>query len=289
MGRIVYADVLFLINSSMDFLVFYICARFSGKKLGVVRSAVAAAIGGVYGIAALFIPGEGLVPALCDMAALLIVCAVGFYKPGDRLRDFLARSALFAGVCAILGGVMTAFYSLLNRSDISVLEGESGDDISVWLFALLAAAGGAAAFAGGRRMRRLASSRQGDIEIVFESKSVRLRAMTDTGNMLSDPLSGRGVLICELDAVRSVFPKELVEYWRSGNIGASSSLPEEYAAKLRFIPARGAVGSRTTLLSAIIPESVTVVGKREVDLLVAPVPYKLSAGESRALLPPGII
>lgn len=289
MERIVYADVLFLINSSMDFLVFYICARFSGKRLNVLRSAVGAALGGVYGVAALFIPGEGILPALCDIAALMIICAVGFYKAGERLRDFLASSALFVGVCAILGGVMTAFYSLLNRSDIGVLEGESGDDISVWLFALLAAAGGAAAFAGGRRMRRLASSNQGDIEIVFESKSVRFRAMTDTGNMLTDPLSGRGVLICELDAVSSVFPKELVDFWHSGDLGLSSSLPEKYAAKLRFIPASGAVGTNSALLAAIIPESVRVVGKREVDLLVAPVPQKLSAGESRALLPPGII
>ena len=31
MGQTVYADVLFLINFSMDFLVFYICARLSGN------------------------------------------------------------------------------------------------------------------------------------------------------------------------------------------------------------------------------------------------------------------
>ncbi len=289
MGQIVYADVLFLINASMDFLVFYICARFSGKRLGALRSAAAAALGGVYGIAALFIPDGGVMPVLCDIFSLLLICAVAFYRKSDRLRDFLARSALFAGVSAILGGVMTAFYSLLNRTGLDVLEGESGDDISIWIFALLAAAGGAAAFAGGRRMRRLASSRQGDIELVFESKRVHLRAMTDTGNMLTDPLSGRGVMICELDAVKSVFPEELVAFWRSGGITASSALPVGYASKLRFIPARGAVGAQTALLSAIEPESINVVGKGEVDLLIAPVPFKLSAGESRALLPPGII
>ncbi len=292
MGQTVYADVLFLINFSMDFLVFYICARLSGKRLYAVRSAIAAALGGIYGIAALFIPEGGILPLFCDLASMLVICAIAFYRKIDRLRDFLGRCALFAGISAILGGIMTAIYSMLNRSGLAGLEAEDGDDISIWFFALLAAAGGAAAFVGGRRMRRFTVSKQTEIEIAFESRSVRLRGMTDTGNMLTDPLSGRGVAICELEAVKDIFPDELIAFWKSGDIAFSSSLPAEYASKLRFIPARGAVGSKSTLLYAIAPNRVAVIadGKEiEADLLIAPVPYKLSAGESRALLPPGII
>ncbi len=289
MGPIVYADVLFLINFSMDFLVFYICARFSRKRLNALRTSLAAALGGVYGIAALFVPKEGLLPALLDLLLLFVICAIAFYRKSDRFRDFAAQCALFAGISAILGGIMSALYSMLNRSGLDMLEGESGDDISVWLFALLAAAGGAAAFAGGRRMRRLASSKQGDIEITFDSKTVRLRAMTDTGNLLSDPLSGRNVVICELDAVKEIFPRELSDIWRSGDISLFSRLPEKYASRLRFIPAKGAISAKASLIVAFMPDAVNEVGRSGVDLLIAPVPYKLSAGESRALLPPGVI
>ncbi len=287
-GQIIYADVLFLINFSMDFLVFYICARFSRKRLNALRTALAAALGGIYGICALFIPEEGVLPAVCDLASLILICTAAFYDKRDRFCDFLARCALFAGVSAILGGIMTSLYSLLNRSGLSDLEDNAGDDISVWLFALLAAAGGAAAFAGSRRMRRLASSKQGEIEIVFGTRSVRIRAMTDTGNLLSDPLSGRNVVICELDAIKGIFPCELSEFWRSGDVSLSANLPERYASKIRFIPARGALESKTAILAAILPDSVKADGESQLDLLVAPVPYKLSAGESRALVPPGI-
>ena len=203
---------------------------------------------------------------------------------------FLGRCALFAGVSAILGGIMSAMYSLLNRSGLSSLEGESGDDISIWLFALLAAAGGAAAFAGGRRAKRIAVSKQSDVEIAFGGKSVILRAMTDTGNMLTDPLCGRAVAICELDAVAPIFPSELVDFWRRGDVSFASRLSSENSARLRFIPAKGALASKSSLLCAILPESIKVSvsdGKRDADLLIAPVPYKLSAGESRVLLPPG--
>ena len=291
MGQTVYADVLFLINFSMDFLVFYICARLSGKRLFVVRSVIAAAVGGVYGIVSLFLPEEGLVPLICDVSSMLLICAIAFYIKLDRIRDFLGRCALFAGVSAILGGIMTAIYTMLNRSGLAVLEGESGDDISIWLFALLAAAGGAAAFVGGRRMRRLSMTKQAEIEITFDSKTVRARGMTDTGNLLTDPLSGRSVAICELEAVKDIFPDELSEFLKSGN-AFSSTMPAEYASRLRFIPAKGAIASKASLLCAVLPDTVYVVcdGKRsEADILIAPVVYKLSAGESRALLPPGII
>lgn len=292
MGQTVYADVLFLINFSMDFLVFYICARLSRRRLNPIRSALAAAIGGAYGVAALFLPEDGILTILCDLLSLLVICMTAFYSRRERFRDLIGRCALFAGVSAILGGIMTALYSALNRSGLAVLEGETGDDISVWIFALLAAAGGAAAFAGGKRMRRLASAKQSDIIISFDSNTVKVRAMTDTGNLLSDPLSGRGVALCELEAVRSIFPPELVEFWHSGDISASMSLPEEYASRLRFIPAKGALGGKTSLLVAISPDSLTVMSDNsniDADILIAPVPQKLSAGESRALLPPGII
>jgi stage II sporulation protein GA (sporulation sigma-E factor processing peptidase) len=291
MGQTVYADVLFLINFSMDFLVFFICARLSGRRLHVFRVALAAGLGGIYGICALFMPEGSAVSLLCDVAVMISICAVSFYSGAEGLRSFLGRCALFAGVSAILGGIMSAMYALLNRSGLSSLEPGDGDDLSIWLFAILAAAGGAAAFVGGKRARSIAVSRQSEVVITFGGKSVQLRAMTDTGNMLSDPLGGRAVAICELDAVAQIFPRELVEFWQSGEVSAASRLTHEHAVRLRFVPAKGALAAKTALLCAITPDSFSVLinGKRrDADLLLAPVPYKLSAGESRVLLPPGI-
>lgn len=292
MGQTVYADVLFLINFSMDFLVLYLCAKLSRRRINCFRYVLAAVFGGAYGVAALFLPQNGLTPLICDALSLAIICTVAFYSKEIRLRDFVGRCALFAGVSAILGGMMSAFYSVLNRSGLAVLEHDGGDDISVWIFALIAALGGAAAVVGGKRMKSIAAAKQSSIEIGFGSRTVRLRAMTDTGNLLTDPLSGRGVAICELDAVKELFPCELVEYWEMGDIGSISAIPEKYALKLRYVPAKGAAGTKNSMLTAIVPDIFKVIceGKEvDADVLIAPVPTTLSAGESRALLPPGII
>ena len=78
--------------------------------------------------------------------------------------------------------------------------------------------------------------------------------------------------------------------WKNGNF--SLDVPDKYLKRLRFIPSRGALSGRSSLLAAIEPDAVTVInakGKIEADVLIAPVPYNLSAGESRALLPPGFV
>ncbi|MBQ2241797.1 MAG: sigma-E processing peptidase SpoIIGA [Clostridia bacterium] len=289
-GQTVYADVLFLINFSMDFLVFYICARLAGRRLYPFRSALASALGGAYGVALLFIDANGFVTSICDVASLLVICGAAFASRNMRFRDFLGRCILFALISSILGGIMTALSSMLERSGFASLEYESGDDISAWLFTIIAAAGGAAAFVGGKRMKRIAAAKSADVEIRMNGKSIVIRAMTDTGNMLTDPLSGRAVALCELDAIGKLLPSEMIDYWRSGEF--SPCISSEFASKIRFIPARGALGGKTSLLAAVEPDAVTVInnkGKREVDILIAPVPYNLSAGESRALLPPGLV
>lgn len=289
-GQTVYADVLFLINFSMDFLVFYICARLAGRRLYPFRSALASALGGAYGVASLFIDANGFVTSACDVAALIVICCVAFASRRMRLRDFFGRCILFALISSILGGIMTALSSMLERSGLVSLEYESGDDISIWIFALIAAAGGAAAFVGGKRMKRIAAAKSADVEIKMNGKSIVIRAMTDTGNMLTDPLSGRAVALCELKAIEKLFPAEMINYLRSGEL--SSGICTEIASKIRFIPARGALGGKTSLLAAVEPDAVTVIndkGKRDADILLAPVPYNLSAGESRVLLPPGFV
>lgn len=76
MGETVYADILFFINFSMDFLCFYICSRVLGRRLHVLRATVASVIGGAYSVAMLFFDPGGSAEILLDIGVLLIMCAV---------------------------------------------------------------------------------------------------------------------------------------------------------------------------------------------------------------------
>ena len=50
MEQVVYGDVLFIINFSMDFLSLYVTAKFIHLRLRLVPAIAAAAIGAVYGV-----------------------------------------------------------------------------------------------------------------------------------------------------------------------------------------------------------------------------------------------
>ncbi len=292
MGQTVYGDLLFLINFSMDFLVLFITSRLLSVKLRPLRAALAAAIGGVYGVGALFLDVSRLVVGVCDVGVAFLICAVAFWHRGERLGLFLWRGAVFFGVSLLLGGIMSGFFAILGRMELLAPDVDGEDDISVWLFALLAAAGSAAALVGGRRLRTLSQSKRVKITINVDGKCVTLTAMTDTGNMLYDPLGGRAVVICELDAVEEIFEHQLVSFWRDGDISGVTALDAKFSSCLRFIPAKGALSGKVSMLCAVAPDSFSVCtesDEHECDVLIAPVPFALSAGESRAIIPPGLI
>ena len=293
MGETVYADVLFIINFSMDFLCFYICSRVLGYPLRLARTVLAAAMGGIYSVLMIWwdLPGAARLPL--DVGVLLLMCAVGRSRSGDGIGARFGGAAMYAGVSAALGGFMTAIYSLANRAGFSGTAGSGNDgsgEMSAWVFALIAASGAAASVIGGRRLRLRSSGGRVHVRVTINGRNAEFDGIIDSGNLLSDPLSGRRVMICELGAIDGLIDPRMAVLIRSG--GVSTRIGSADAAALRFIPASGAIGDG--LICAITPGAVTVTdaesGKsRMADLLVAPVPRRLSADGCRALLPPGVI
>ena len=99
MEQTVYADLLFLVNFSMDFLCFYITSAILHKKLSVLRSFFASVAGGVYSVAILFaylVPPFGLI---CDAAACALMCAFVFFDRGKKIGEILLSFAVYIGTC----------------------------------------------------------------------------------------------------------------------------------------------------------------------------------------------
>lgn len=299
MGETVYADILFFINFSMDFLCFYICSRVLGRPLACLRAALASAMGGVYSVAMLIWCPDGIVSLLLDISVLLLMCAVAQPNGSTSLAGKFGGAAMYAGISAALGGFMTAVYSLANRAGLSgnvsgTELGVSDGGMSAWVFALIASSGAAAAVIGGRRLRLRSSGERMRVTVNIGGREASFEGMMDSGNLLSDPLSGRRVMICELGALDGLIDPATAALIRSGGpvsgAGRAARISSPEAAKLRFIPASGTLGDG--ILCALTPESVTLTNEKNgrshsADLLIAPVPRKLSADGCRALIPPG--
>lgn len=287
MEQDVYVDLYFLINFSMDLLCLLLSATLMHRRVGRWRAALGAAIGGVYAVASLLLSSGGVLTLAADLAAAVVICAVAFWSRGSRLWGLLRLALVFALTSMILGGVMTALYSFLNRLDLP-FDALRGDGLSVWSFALLTAVASMATLGGGRLLGISRKTRSVELDVTLFGRSLTLRAMVDTGNLLRDPVSGRAVIVCEGGRVCALLPPALAAAYRSGDFTACLG-SYELVGRLRPIPTKTASGE--ALLFAIVPDSLTVTelrGRtREVyaaDYLIAPTSLGSSAAGFDAVI-----
>lgn len=266
----VYADLLFLINFSMDFLCLFLTARFLRRKIRPVLITVSAVIGGAYSVLSLFLPFGVVISLLADAAVCALMCALTFRQKGKKFLQYLKEVAVYLLISTALGGIMTALFNLLNRFNLPLQSG--GDSISSWLFFLLAIISGLAAIKSGNILKHLSSRKLLSVKIVFDNKSVTLTGMTDTGNIIRDPASGKPVIITDIKATLPILPEVLSRAVLTGKVDKITSIPAKYSTRVRIIPSVTVSGSK--LLLGIVPDSIILSGERgdtDVSALFAPV------------------
>ena len=280
----VYVDLYFLVNLSMDLLCLMITARLMHRRASRRRVLAASAIGGAYAVAALLLGFSGIWGLLLDAAAAYLLCLTAFAGGERRALSALRCCPVLFLTSMLIGGVMTALYTLLNRLQLPI-EALQGDGLSVWLFVLLAAAAGLATLRGGSFLGLSRKTERVEMSAVLFGKSVSLSAMVDTGNLLRDPLSDRRVIVVELERLADLLPPSLAEACRTGRVADWLACPEN-AGLARLIPVQTASG--TGMLPGLIPERLMLtVGKESyaADYLIAPTPLGNVTGDFDAMIP----
>ena len=269
---------------SMDLITLMITAALLHRPLRQGRAFLAAALGGLYAAVGLLLPLPPPFGFLGDLAMGGVICLAAFACKGLSPLRLLKDSAVFALSSAVLGGVMTAIYSLLNRLHLP-FDALEGDGLSVWTFALLTAVASFATLRGGRLMGLSQKTKTVTLEVILFGKKLTLSAMVDTGNLLKDPISGKSVIVAELSALSPALPPALQKAFESGNLSHCLSDPA-IACCLRPIPTRTATGEG--MLFALRPDELTVISgklRQKGDHLIAPAPLRQAAQGFDAVFP----
>ena len=244
----IYGEAFLFINGWMDFLCLLLAARLGRSRFHVRKALISAGFGAVYGAAA----WVAKMPALRAVPILLLVCLgmafTAFGRRGIRLFPLIAAAGW------LLSG-LSDFVLKRGAVPASVIWIDGG----VTLFILLLT-------------RRIGSAgvRYG-LRIEYKGRSAALPALRDTGNLLTDPVSGLPVIVIPNNLAGVFLPP-------GSNVSDLSSMPIGF----RLIQANTAGGNRT--LMCFSPD-LTVIrqGKRAfpVDAVIAVSNFE----ESRALLP----
>ena len=274
---VIYVDTLFLLNALVDYLLLLAAARLAGEPLRRWRFALGAALGGVYAVA-IFLPGLAfLAHPLCRLAsaALMLLIAYG------GSRRLLRQGVLFLALTCAFGGGVVAI-GLLGGTGLTLGNGVfySALDLKVVLLSAAVCYGvitlvfqriGKHSAAGGELVQ--ARLRLGE-------RSVDLTALVDTGNTLTDPVSGRPVVVAEGERAAPLFPWE----HRPGPAdlrdpaAAMTRLGTgAWRSRFRLLPYRS-VGVERGLLLAVKADGLELNGKERGSLLIALSPTPVSDG-----------
>ena len=261
---IVYGDLLFLINFCMDFLCFYLSCLLLHQRMPTFRTVVASIVGGAYSVAALFISVNAPISFFADISVLFLMCAIVYLGDGSGALGFFKRVALYFIASALLGGLMTSLFSLFNQMDIFENISISVDGIDAWIFSLLALLGTAASMLCTRMLRPDISTRTAIIKIKgTNGENTELFALIDSGNLASEPISGKSVVFACVKDFKNVIDAPLYE-------AISQRIPFEdmpfcVSSKIRLVAGGSIVGR--VLLPAVRIENVYIkYGKGEKPL-----------------------
>lgn len=260
----VYADAVFVLNFSVNYLLLCASARLGGAAIRKRRLLCGALLGAAYAVS-VYLPGLRWLTAL----PVKLLCAAGMLTAAFGCKRYVLRlSAVFGGMTLVLCGAVYGV-ELLQGGQVHY----RGDALfyPVTFFSLLLTAA-AVSFACHLFLPKLTYAADSIVPVTLRlnGRAVHLSALRDSGNTLCDPVSGEAVLTVYWQAVRSLFPFALT----TEEIASPATLALRLKAYApRLIPYR-AVGVSTGLMLAI-PCEITLNNHTKTGL-IALSPTKVS-------------
>ena len=259
---ILYADVLFAINFSMDFLALFISSMILHKKMSRKRMVLASLLGGLYGVLEVILPLNQIFSIILSVIVAFAMCLIAFFD--KSIKRMIITNLMYWGVSAGLGGVMSLLYSFLNKLLAEVIANYSQSTAyNGARFFIIASITAIVSIIFSRIFTSKRDVKSTEITIRLDDKDFTMEALCDSGNMLRDPILAKPVVLVSNDS----------------KIGKIIINKED--KKKRFIPYSDV--SNSGILKGIIPEKV-MIGDNFVDAIIAPIEKKDFAGYE-ALVP----
>ena len=266
--QIIYIDVLFGLNLAINYLLLLQTSRFSGVYVRRLRLLCGAALGALFS-SLLFFPD--LPPALSALFKCAVCAAVTVAAFGKKCEGRLLRLCfIFCSVSFALAGVVLAL-AILTDSGFAVRNGVPYFNVPLRLLALSAAAayGVLGMVFGGGGLRP--SRRTAEVEIAVQGRTLRLRALVDSGNLLRDPMTGKRVMVTGGKMLAPLFAEPVRGLVAGcGRLGADRCFEQLSAlcpGMFSLVPYKDA-SNGFGLILALRADSVMVDGQKQDDLLV---------------------
>lgn len=281
--EVIYLDVLMALNGAVDLMLLTLTAQLAGVHVPRARLALGALAGALYAALTVFPvpPLLNCLPVRFVVGFGLVALTFGRHAPLGRLY------AVFLAISCALAGMTVALYLATGVS----LGAGGVYYFNVPLRVVLAAAAIAYVVTGalfrGSAKHGMVHRTTEEVTLNAFGRTTRCTLLLDSGCDLTDPVSGRPVLVLERSAAARLLPPEVrfVCTALSSQNAASlfSKLPASHCASFRLLPFQ-AVGTEGGLLLMFRLEYTERGDGTRFDGYAAISPQKIAGGRYEGLI-----
>lgn len=228
--KTIYIELVFLDNFMINWLIILLASVFTKAKKKWGRYACAAGIGGVYACVVFGISGIA-VSLLTKVAVSLLMCFIAYYSRNEK--GFLKNTCAFYVTSFVFAG---AIYAIMHSmGGTAVLGGAIVVRPLIRTILLGLGVGAVLIIAISRVYKRTQEREQHTVMVMlsYKGNEVSVKTFHDTGNMVTEPLKGLGVVFVTKEVARRLFDSDMLELL----LGRG----EAYTDRLRMIPCMTAV------------------------------------------------
>ena len=255
-----YIDVYFLVNFVVDTVSLFFAVRLSRGIESFWRCLVGGILGALVATVCVLINMPLSVFFLFFFGSLLLICA--FVAKGNGKKVYFRLILWFLLLECLVGGVVHALYIQLDIlfKNVNIETNNAAENRTFLYMAVIGLFGIGAVrlisllFATGRQIRTMR------LCCTLFDQPVCVDCLYDSGNFLTDPISGDPVVVVKSRALSKVLSEDfLCERYES--------LGEEYARRFRLIPVYG-ISEVKILAGLVVPDAMLIDADMEIPRAV---------------------
>lgn len=265
----IYLDVIMLENLCMNYIILFATGYLMKIKMKQLRIICSSILGGAYAVVS-YLEILPIYSSFGMKILLSIIMVYLAYKP-KSFKNLCKQLIIFYLTSFAFGGCAFALLYFIRPQDIFIRNGVYVGTYPIKVAFLGGIVGFIVVYIAFKIVKTKLNKKDMiyEIQIKIEEKTINLKAMLDTGNMLKDPISGMPVVVVEKDSLYSILPTKLldnIDKFAGGDGNLFTQVEEkEILTRFRMIPF-SSMGKQNGLMLGFKADEV-IIQKEETNIV----------------------